>query len=577
MNDFFPEALDAETRDLLAKNARVAMESFGTLVDQKTQKKTLYRVDGLAEALQNDIFEYVDNAPRINVGTEFEQTTWLVVLGPRQAGKSLCAELAFYPKAAFSAGWDHLTLADNKERADYLHNRTQMNHTEWPEEVRAYTKAHNETRRLTFAHGGQMRVGSGKSAAAGVGQSIDSFHGSELFLWDDLATQMSFLLPAMQNRDEALAVWEATPGTSMEPSTEAWRDVCRAGKKREGRWIYAFHPFWVSHLNRRPWTKGDRLSVEEAKLMEKYGPLGMTEENIAFRRFTMANDPKIRRNPDLFGVYFPSDDHSCWLVSAGTFIPRHAIEARQHFLIPDNGFDYQEFHAPKPDSVYIIGVDPSGYGSDHSAFEVFEVFAEEVRQVAEFGGNVAPLEFNRMLEKTARRYNNALVAVERNGVGLGCIEALKILEYPNIYYGHDKKPGIHKRSHDQVIEAIVDLLLDKAILHSEDLFDQLVDYRGDKAIEKSVKSLILNAGRKDPKRRSRHHFDKVAAFGMVALGLPALPVRFLPRADVLQDNVIPFHQRTYNEQREHFAAQKNPQDGRTGYKKTSRYRRRRRK
>jgi hypothetical protein len=102
------------------------------------------------------------------------------------------------------------------------------------------------------------------------------------------------------------------------PSTEWWRDQCRDAKLGMGRWVYAFFPFWDGKLNRRPWPKNSKLTAEEVGLLDRYGHLGLKKENLAFRRLMMETDAEIRRNPDLFKVYYPFDDVSCWIATAGS-------------------------------------------------------------------------------------------------------------------------------------------------------------------------------------------------------------------------------------------------------------------
>lgn len=490
--------------------------------------------------------DYVTNTPTTGRG-EFEQTCFLNVLGYRQGGKSVCAEYAFYVKTAYTPGWEHLTMADNRDRADYLHKRTQRLHTEWDEDLRIPTLAHNETRKLSFVHGGFMHVKSGKSSAAGVGTSSDSFHGSEIFLWEDFESQMSFMMPAMDNRAHALMLNESTPGTADEPSTQYWRDLYLMGKHREGRFLSKFFPFWDGKLNRREWMPGWVPDSEECRLMETYGPHGLTLENLAFRRYKIESDRKIRRNPKLFGVYYPFDDVTCWLATGRSLISEDVLHRQIRYRVPANGLPYQEFEEPEADAQYVIGVDPAGYGRDHSAFVVLKVWDDEWKEVAEYGANVEPHVMVELLLETAQRYNNARIAVERNGVGAGIIAAIKSAGYRNLHYGRDRKPGVHKHSHDQYLNALVDALLDILTIVGGDLYDQIVGYQGDKAFEASTTSILLSKGSKDTKRRDRHHWDKVSALCVAVIAAKSMPIRTRRRSDPVPVNVIPL-QMTYDDE-----------------------------
>jgi len=163
----------------------------------------------ITKNLQSTILSYYGRPPL----TEHGQTKWLVLLGYRQGGKSLTSELVAYAKTAYTPGMDHVCIADTRERAEYLHKRVHYTHSRWPEALRTKTAATREVRQLSFDDniGGKMRVMSGESGSVGIGQSPDSFHGSELPFWTDPEGQFSLIYPSMINRDRSLMVLESTP------------------------------------------------------------------------------------------------------------------------------------------------------------------------------------------------------------------------------------------------------------------------------------------------------------------------------------------------------------------------------
>jgi hypothetical protein len=106
-------------------------------------------------------------------------------------------------------------------------------------------------------------------------------------------------------------------------------------------------------------------------------------------------------------------------------------------------------HGGRPESseeeshVYVAGVDTSeGDGTDYCAIEVWDVIEQE--QVAEFRGRVTSRILARMADYVGRYYNNALLVVERNGIGRATIQELDdVLLYPNLYRPKkaNNKPG----------------------------------------------------------------------------------------------------------------------------------------
>jgi hypothetical protein len=525
--------------------------TLGRVMDQATGKVVPYDPYRVSHTLQSSILSYYEDPPRRDTG----ETKWLTVVAPRQIGKSLCAELSAYFLTSMYGGLDHLCLADNQFRADYLHRRIQLAHNALPPGLRPKTLAHNESRKLSFANGSMMRAASAKQKAVAVGQSPDSLHASELGFWDDPSNQMSLLLPAMINRRESRAVFECTPVTSSEPGFEWWRDHCLAASRGKGRSLYCFVPYWDSKLNARPWPKSQQPSSEELVMLNKYSEQGLTLDNLMFRRLMMDSDPEIRRNPSLFDVFYPSNDVECWLQIGTSIITSEHLSAREHRLDAPNGRDYQEFESYDPEGVYLMGVDPSGYGQDHSSFVVFRLWADEWLQVAEFSsGDVAPLEFYREMLKTAEKYD-AYVAVERNGVGIGALTFLQERGYRKVMVGKDAKPGFVKTSEELHVNAVIDALLDTLTLRSATLYKQLASYRNDRAQSRGS-------------RRSRHHWDLVSALSLVCLMAPQLPMRYRRAAP----NVVPISSAMSLRQKEEWLAQVSKDS-----KKPSRRRRRRRR
>lgn len=527
---------DPQLRTTLS-NPAVSLRLYGKVVDQETSEVVTYDPTRIARNLQQTIVSYLSDPPL----TADSHMRWLTCLGYRQAGKSTCAATSVYPLVAYNEGWDAVLIADKKDRAQYLFDRVMFLHNHWSPEVRTKQISTNETRSLTLENGSKYRVLSGESDAVGIGQSVDVFIGSELPYWANASRQFSLIYPAMINRKRSRMLLESTPAPLSEPSAQWWMDKCRDAQMGRGRDLFAFFPFWDGFLNRRAWPVGQPLSHEEIRLMELYGPQGLAHENLAFRRHVMDSDPEIRRNPDLFGVYYPFDPITCWISSGAGMIPASAVE-RFRLLMPESD-GLTIFKEPSAGAQYLIGVDPSGWGRDHAAFQVLEVWDDSWEQVASFGANVDPNDFAEILEQTGVKYNMARIGVERNGVGAAPIVLLRQSKYPNLHYDQAYKPGVHKSNHDEWVTLLVDALLDKLLLHGDDTVAQIRGYRGDKTVERTIRSELLstNAGR----RRARHHWDKASALMVACAIAPYMPVRYRPKPK--PDNVVMFRDMTWNQ------------------------------
>ena len=73
-----------------------------------------------------------------------------------------------------------------------------------------------------------------------------------------------------------------------------------------------------------------------------------------------------------------------------------------------------------------------GDGSDFSVGHVFDT--QTMEQVAEYQGKITPDMFAPLLYSIASEYNNALLIIENNSLGIGVLSRLQDLDYKNLYY-----------------------------------------------------------------------------------------------------------------------------------------------
>ena len=538
------------TDSLLQKlrDPRVTLNNFGTVVDQETGERIDFDPNKIAPSLQNDIINFVGEAPRMESGHK----KWKVILSSRQTGKSVCTALSGYCRVAYTPGIYGAVIADNRERSiDLFRNINQM-HEHMPEDIRMPTIPNRESRQLTFMHGGTIRTLSAESNMVGIGRAIDMLHASEVPFWADAAGVFSGIIPAFVNRKEATIICESTPAPMSAPSAAYFRDMCAEARKGMGRWEFSFHPFFRSTLNERIWDSDWRLTNEEVALLDRFGgerPSGkalpyLTVENLAFRRALMGLDPEIRRNPNLFWVYYPVDPISCWAEAGGGVVPAHVIEKHRKAPLvawqPDEK-GYQEYAAPKSGAQYVIGVDPCGWmGGDPASMQVLEVWEDRWEQVAVMNNNmIDPPRLAQFIVKIARKYNDALVIIENNGVGLGVLSplvtAMEAGEIRNLYYsqrGVKSKPGIAatSKSINAGLGYLIDALMDTLVLHDQETVEQLTTYRHDKLTEISDTAKILSPDKVGRGRRARHHWDRCSALMWACLGARELPSKFRPKS-----------------------------------------------
>ena len=101
---------------------------------------------------------------------------------------------------------------------------------------------------------------------------------------------------------------------------------------------------------------------------------------------------------------------------------------------------------PVPGKRYFISADVArGDGKDNSACCVWDV--DTMEQCAEYYGKIPVEEYARMLGDLGHKYNNALLVVENNNIGMACLEHVRMLQYENVYYSARGNDGAGEAVH----------------------------------------------------------------------------------------------------------------------------------
>ena len=131
-----------------------------------------------------------------------------------------------------------------------------------------------------------------------------------------------------------------------------------------------------------------------------------------------------------------AQEYGCsFLASGDTYFSSEMMSWVSRTISADSTMEegLQVYSDPIPGRAYIMAADSAtGKGHDRSGFHVCEI--DSMDQAVEFNMKVDPRSFAIELDRIGRLYNNALLVVENNAVGLAVIEHLKLLGYPNMFY-----------------------------------------------------------------------------------------------------------------------------------------------
>lgn len=97
------------------------------------------------------------------------------------------------------------------------------------------------------------------------------------------------------------------------------------------------------------------------------------------------------------------------------------------------GQNYWIWEYPDYSRDYVILADVArGDGADYSTFHILDI--EEIKQVAEFKGQLGTKDFGNMLHAIGTEWNNALLVIDNASMGWATIQQILDKNYDNIYY-----------------------------------------------------------------------------------------------------------------------------------------------
>lgn len=560
-------AMDRQLMEVLA-DPRTTLPGYGYVLDQATDTMRRYDPDRIAPRLQRTTLAYAGDPPRDEDG----MTKWLLEVASRQTGKSTAAALAIANLVEYTPGTFGAIIADKRERADDLFRAINLNYEYKDNDICYPTASSREVRQMTFRepHNGKVRTLAANQDNVGIGRAASFLHLSELPFWDDPGDVWFKLAPAFRNRQNAIVIAESTPAPMTEPGAEWFKDLVDRAIYGTGhdRFLFMFSAFFESSLNERKWRDDWVLDGEEIRLLERFGPptghepisnpgntTYLTLENLAFRRLTIDSDPKIMRAPDLFWTFYPRDPISCWQRVGGGALPPEVFEHHEATAVVAWGQDevYKEYRPPREDALYLVAMDPSGFGTgDPAAFQVIEVWADEWIQVAEYESRSHnPRMQAWWAAHASNRYNKATIICENTGVGASAVGLLEManssggirLTNPDgveedvfvrdlFYYrtGMEQIPGVsaNRKTVSEAMARLVDGLKHKFVLYGQMLYKQIRDYRRDKELEIGEKQRLIDPDRVGRGRKPKHHWDRVSALMWAAWYIPEMPVRYKP-------------------------------------------------
>jgi len=356
-----------------------------------------------------------------------------IVLKARQQGISTyCAARVFW-KSFFTPYTRSVVMAHDSATSDALFNmsRNIIDNMEDPP-----TLQKSNAKEILFEHnksGYRLYTAGAKEAGRGTTPTIA--HLSEVAFWQFDEQILAGLFQGISQENETEVILESTANGA---SGEFFR-LFQGAMLGENEYVPIFLPWYITPEYRRKAPEGFERTEEEDQLVEDYS---LDDDQLYWRRLKIGESGERK-----FIQEYPASAEQAFLVTGNSVFDQEIVNMYD-VRAPDytRSFDYEtnyfEDHKgghlelwkpPSFEDRFIIGADVAlGVGQDYST----AVVMNKDREVcAVFRDNyIDPSVFGDILFYLGRYFNNALLAVESNSLGIATLNRLKQMNYVNLYY-----------------------------------------------------------------------------------------------------------------------------------------------
>ena len=364
-----------------------------------------------------------------------------IILKARQQGISTyCAGRVFW-KSYFSPHSRSVVMAHDSATSDALFSMSKnliknMEGELSPKEITSNAK---EIKLQSPAYGDKEAVGSYRlytagSPEAGRGTTPTIAHLSEVAFWQHDEKILAGLFQGISAAEGTEVILESTANGAQGEFYRLWRGAV-AG---ENEYLPIFLPWFITPEYRREAPSNMELDLEEEALQEKYS---LDNDQLYWRRLKIAEGGKLK-----FQQEYPATADEAFIVSGSNVFNVEKLDAlipRPHqkrsewdphskMLEEHREGNLYIYDFPKWEDPYVIGADVAlGVGQDYSAAVVMN---KNYEVVANYRNNrIDPAYWGELLFYLGRYYNNALLAVESNSMGIATLQRLDQMGYVNLY------------------------------------------------------------------------------------------------------------------------------------------------
>ena len=413
------------------KKLRAYEKDFELFANEQLRIITKDASKGFVPFVFNDAQKYINE--ELEKQREKTGKVRAIILKARQQGISTyCAARVFW-KTYFAPYTKSVVMAHDSATSDALFNmsRNLIDNMDEPP-----TLQKSNAKEILFEHNKSgYRLYTAGSKEAGRGTTPTIAHLSEVAFWQFDEQILAGLFQGISQADDTEVILESTANGA---SGEFYR-LYQGAMRGENEYLPIFLPWYITPEYYREAPEGMELTEEEELLQEEYE---LNEDQLYWRRLKLGESGDKK-----FIQEYPASAEEAFLVTGNsvfdqTIVNSYEVKIPTYLRRYDEESSYFEdnkngnleiWKSPSFEERFIIGADVAlGVGQDYSAAVVMN---KEREVCALFRDNfIDPSVFGDILFYLGRYFNNALLAVESNSLGVATLNRLKQMNYVNLYY-----------------------------------------------------------------------------------------------------------------------------------------------
>jgi len=364
-----------------------------------------------------------------------------IILKARQQGISTyCAGRVFW-KSYYTPHSRSVVMAHDSATSDALFAMSKnlirnMEGTLAPNEIRSNAKEIiiNSPAMGDKDATASYRLYTAGSPEAGRGTTPTIAHCSEVAFWQHDEKILAGLFQGISAAEGTEVILESTANGAQGEFYRLWKGA----ENGENEYIPIFLPWYITPEYTREPPENMELTFEEEKLRDKFD---LDNGQLYWRRLKIAEGGELK-----FKQEYPATADEAFIMSGSNVFNLERLDAlipqpclrRSEWDPASKMFDENKegslhiYQFPTWSDPYVIAADVSlGVGQDYSAAVVINKHYEIV---AHYRNNkIDPSMWGDVLFYLGRYYNNALLAVESNSMGIATLQKLDSTGYVNLY------------------------------------------------------------------------------------------------------------------------------------------------